>query len=77
MTVIITFVSGAHFFSVVMCWPTQAFNVYGYGPVGVGVCGLLIALSILTGAVVLLWLLSVFRGTIRNCDFKHRPDYSW
>src|SRR5256885_5071000 len=66
LTLIITFISGANFFSVIMFWPTQAFNVYGHDPVGVGVRGLPIGFSILTGAVVVLWLLSVFRGHNRE-----------
>ena len=33
----ITFISGANFFSFIMFWPTQAFNVYGHDPVFVQV----------------------------------------
>ncbi len=62
LTLIITFISGSNFFSVIMFWPTQAFNVYGHDPVGVGIRGLPVGFSILTGAVVVLWLLSVLRG---------------
>ncbi|KIX04561.1 uncharacterized protein Z518_05431 [Rhinocladiella mackenziei CBS 650.93] len=62
LTLIITFISGANFFSVLLFWPTQAFNVYGHDPVGVGVRGIPIGLSILAGACVVLWLLSVFKG---------------
>ena len=62
LTLIITFISGANFFSVLLFWPTQAFNVYGHDPVGVGIRGIPIGFSILIGACVVLWLLSVFRG---------------
>jgi hypothetical protein len=62
LTLIITFISGANFFSVILFWPTQAFNVYGHDPVGVGIRGMPIGFSILIGACVVLWLLSVFRG---------------
>lgn len=62
LTLIITFISGANFFSVLLFWPTQAFNVYGHDPIGVGVRGIPIGFSILAGAVIGLWLLSVFRG---------------
>jgi len=62
LTLIITFISGANFFSVLLFWPTQAFNVYGHDPVGVGIRGLPIGFSILVGACIILWLLSVFRG---------------
>jgi hypothetical protein len=66
LTLIITFISGANFFSVLLFWPTQAFNVYGQDPVGVGIRGIPIGFSILTGAFVVLWLLSVFRGHNRE-----------
>ncbi|OCT54913.1 putative MFS drug efflux pump [Cladophialophora carrionii] len=66
LTLIITAISGANFFSVIMFWPTQAFNVYGHDPIGVGVRGIPIGFSILTGACVVLWLLSVFRGHNRE-----------
>lgn len=62
LTLVITFISGANFFSIIMFWPTQAFNVYGHDPVGVGLRGLPVGFSILTGACVVLWCLSVFRG---------------
>ena len=66
LTLVITFISGANFFSVIMFWPTQAFNVYGHDPAGVGIRGIPIGFSILTGACVVLWLLSVFRGHNRE-----------
>jgi Fungal trichothecene efflux pump (TRI12) len=62
LTLLITFISGANFFSVIMFWPTQAFNVYGHDPVGVGIRGFPIGFSILAGACIVLWLLSVLRG---------------
>lgn len=62
LTLVITFISGANFFSVLLFWPTQSFNVYGHDPIGVGLRGLPIGFGILTGAVITLWLLSVFRG---------------
>ena len=66
LTLVITFISGANFFSVLLFWPTQAFNVYGHDPIGVGIRGLPIGFSILVGAFVVLWLLSVFRGHNRE-----------
>jgi hypothetical protein len=62
LTLVITFISGANFFSVLMFWPTQAFNVYGHDPTGVGIRGLPIGFGIMGGACIVLWLLSVFRG---------------
>lgn len=55
-------IKGANFFSIIMFWPTQAFNVYGHDPVGVGIRGLPVGFSILAGAFIVLWCLSVFRG---------------
>lgn len=49
-----------------MFWPTQAFNVYGHDPVGVGVRGIPIGFGILAGACIVLWLLSIFRGNNRE-----------
>ena len=62
LTLVITFISGANFFSILMFWPTQAFNVYGHDPIGVGLRGLPIGFSILAGAVIVLMLLSILRG---------------
>ncbi|KAG4424037.1 hypothetical protein IFR04_002879 [Cadophora malorum] len=62
LTLVITFISGANFFSVLLFWPTQAFNVYGHDPVGVGIRGMPIGFSILAGACIVLWMLSVLRG---------------
>lgn len=66
LTLVITFISGANFFSIIMFWPTQAFNVYGHDPVGVGIRGIPVGFSILAGACIVLWLLSVFRGHNRE-----------
>ncbi|KAI9641866.1 hypothetical protein NHQ30_009733 [Ciborinia camelliae] len=62
LTLVITFISGANFFSIIMFWPNQAHNVYGHDPIGVGVRGLPVGFSILAGACIVLWLLSVLRG---------------
>ncbi|KAF2098196.1 MFS multidrug transporter-like protein [Rhizodiscina lignyota] len=62
LTLVITFISGANFFAILMFWPTQAFNVYGHDPIGVGIRGIPIGFSILAGACVVLVLLSVLRG---------------
>ena len=66
MTLIITFISGANFFAVVLFWPTQSYNVYGHDPIGVGVRGLPGGFGILIGAFVTLWLLSMLRGHNRE-----------
>ncbi|KAF4340743.1 major facilitator superfamily transporter [Fusarium beomiforme] len=66
LTLIITFISGANFFSILMFWPTQAFNVYGHNPIQVGIRGIPVGFSIMAGACIVLWLLSVFRGANRS-----------
>ncbi|KAK3331028.1 putative efflux pump protein [Apodospora peruviana] len=65
LTLIITFISGANFFSVLMLWPGQAYNVYGHDPVGVGLRGLPFAVGVLAGCFTSLVLLSKFRGNIK------------
>ena len=65
LTLVITFISGANFFSILFFWPTQAFNMYGNDYIGVGLRGLPIGLSILTGAVVVLILIGITGGKIR------------
>lgn len=49
-----------------MFWPTQAYNIYGHDPVGVGLRAMPIGFAILAGAVIVLVLLSVFRGYNRE-----------
>ncbi|KAF7166210.1 hypothetical protein CNMCM5623_010050 [Aspergillus felis] len=62
LTLVITFISGANFFSIIMFWPTQSFNVYGHDPVQVGLRSLPVGFGIMSGACIVLWLLSVLRG---------------
>ncbi|KAJ4416092.1 hypothetical protein N0V82_006936 [Gnomoniopsis sp. IMI 355080] len=66
LTLIITFVSGANFISLIAFWPTQAYNVYGHDPLQVGLRALPIGVSLMVGAVVGLVLLSVFKGANRT-----------
>lgn len=65
LTLIITFISGANFFSILFFWPTQAFNMYGNDYIGVGLRGLPVGLAILFGAVVVLILIGITGGKIR------------
>lgn len=65
LTLIITFISGANFISLIAFWPTQAFNVYGHDPVQVGIRAIPIGISLMAGAVVGLFLLSIFKGANR------------
>ncbi|KAL9055720.1 MAG: hypothetical protein Q9162_003356 [Coniocarpon cinnabarinum] len=65
LTLVITFFSGANFFALLFFWPTQAYNVYGNDPVGVGIRGLPIGFCIIGGAVIALVLIGVTKGRIR------------
>jgi MFS family permease len=65
LTLVITAVSGANFFSVLMFWPTQAFNTYDQDPVGVGLRGLPIGLAIMVGCCIVLVALTILRGHVR------------
>jgi MFS family permease len=65
LTLIITFISGSNFFSVLLFWPTQSYNVYGHDPWQVGIRNLPLGFPILAGACIVLVLLSWTRGHIR------------
>lgn len=69
LTLIITFISGSNFFSVIMFWPTQSYNVYGHDPWQVGVRNIALGFPILAGACIVLALLSYTRGHIRVLMF--------
>lgn len=66
LTLIITFISGSNFFSVLMFWPTQSYNVYGHDPWDVGKRNLCLGFPILAGACIGLALLSFTKGRIRE-----------
>ena len=65
LTLVITFFSGGNFFALLFFWPTQAYNVYGNDPIGVGIRGLPIGFCIIGGAVVSLVLIGLTKGRIR------------
>lgn len=65
LTLIITFISGANFFSVLMIWPSEAYNVYGHDPVGVGIRGMPFAFGTMAGCVISLVMLSWLKGNIK------------
>jgi MFS family permease len=65
LTLIITFISGSNFFSVLMFWPTQSYNSYGHDPLQVGIRNLALGFPILAGACIILAALSWTRGNIR------------
>lgn len=69
LLLIITAISGANFFSVLAFWPTQAFNVYGHDPVGVGLRGLPIGFGVILGAVIVLSLITRYPKRIRELMF--------
>ncbi|KAK4145381.1 major facilitator superfamily domain-containing protein, partial [Dichotomopilus funicola] len=62
LTMVITFISGANFFSVLLLWPPEAYNVYGHDPIGIGLRGLPFAFGVFTGCLLSLTLLSLLRA---------------
>jgi MFS family permease len=66
LTLIITFISGSNFFSVLLFWPTQSYNSYGHDPLAVGIRNLALGFPILAGACIILVLLSWTGGRIRT-----------
>ncbi|OKL62702.1 hypothetical protein UA08_01438 [Talaromyces atroroseus] len=65
LILLITCVSGANFFSILLFWPTQSFNQFGHDPVGVGLRSLPIGFGILAGACITLCLLSWLKGHMK------------
>lgn len=59
---IITCISGANYYAILMFWPTQGYNMYGHDPIQQGIRGLPSGFGLLGGAVLSLGILSVFRG---------------
>ena len=63
---IITFVSGANFFAVLIFWPTQYQNVYAQdSPVSQGIGSLPVGFGIIIGSVICTALVSILKGKIR------------
>jgi len=69
LTLWITFVSGMNFFSILLFWPTQSYNVYGHDPLSVGIRNLALGFPILAGACIILVLISWTKGKIRELMF--------
>src|ERR1700760_4265992 len=58
-----------NFFSIILFWPTQSYNVYGHDHWQVGIRNLALGFPILAGACIVLTLLSFTRGRIRELMF--------
>jgi len=58
-----------NFFSILLFWPTQSYNVYGHDAKEIGVRNLALGFPILAGACIILLLLSVTKGRIRELMF--------
>lgn len=65
LTMLITAISGANFISLLSLWPTFTYNVFSRNPEVVGLMGLSQVVGILSGAVIISALVSVFKGQIR------------
>ena len=55
-----------NFFSIILFWPTQSYNVYGHDHWQVGIRNLALGFPIMAGACIVLVLLSVTGGRIRE-----------
>ncbi|KAF2092304.1 MFS multidrug transporter-like protein [Saccharata proteae CBS 121410] len=66
LILIITFTSGANFFSVLVWWPTQSASMYDPDPVQIGIRSLPIGFGIIGGAVIVSILVSILKGKIRT-----------
>jgi hypothetical protein len=58
-----------NFFSIILFWPTESYNVYGHDAKQVGVRNLALGFPILAGACIVLVLLSWTKGKIRELMF--------
>jgi len=58
-----------NFFSIILFWPTESYNVYGHAAKQVGVRNLALGFPILAGACIVLVLLSWTKGKIRELMF--------
>lgn len=66
LILLITFLSGANFFVMLLFWPTQIYNVYGNDRIGIGIRSLPIGFGIIFGAVLALVAIPVTKGRIRE-----------
>lgn len=62
---LITFFSGGNFFTMLLFWPTQVYNVYGNDPLEIGIRTLPIGFGIIGGSVISLVLIVGLNGRIR------------
>ncbi|KAF1816276.1 MFS general substrate transporter [Eremomyces bilateralis CBS 781.70] len=63
---LITFLSGANFFVMLLFYPTQVFHVWGHEPVSIGLRTLPMGFGIVIGAAISLILIPVTRGRIKH-----------
>lgn len=65
VTLLITFLSGANFFNMLLFWPTEIYNVYGDDRVQIGIRSLPVGFGILGGAVIALVSIPLTKGNVR------------
>jgi hypothetical protein len=64
---LITFISGANFFAVLVYWPTQYQNVYADdNPISIGIGSLPVSFGLIVGSILVSILVSVLKGKIRT-----------
>lgn len=66
LILLITFTSGANFFSVLVWWPAQSESMYDKDPIQVGIRSLPVGFGIIAGSVIVAALISFLKGRIRT-----------
>ncbi|KAL1620662.1 hypothetical protein SLS54_006018 [Diplodia seriata] len=66
LILLITFTSGANFFSVLVWWPVQSGSMYDEDPIQVGIRSLPIGFGIIGGSVIVALLISLLKGRIKT-----------
>ncbi|OJD36385.1 mfs multidrug transporter-like protein [Diplodia corticola] len=66
LILLITFMSGANFFSVLVFWPIQSESMYDQDPIQIGIRSLPIGFGIIGGSVIVAALTSLLKGRIRT-----------
>ena len=65
LILLITGISGANFFAVLLWWPIQSYSMYDTNPINVGVRSLPIGFGIILGAILSSMAITVLKGRIR------------
>jgi MFS family permease len=65
LILLITAISGANFFAILIFWPTQSYSMYSPNAIEVGIRSLPIGFGIILGAILVSMAITVLKGRIR------------